>query len=294
MTKDFLFFTYSNHYSGELYKRLESKQYSVDLVDETSLHSFKPEHKYRVVVLYLHEHWTIPITNHLIDNYFSDAILIQHDDTDHENVQIWSNKRPDLIMQREYTDATRNSWGSPIEPFHFAWKSIYNSEYQEKLYDVSFIGNITNQRRIPFAYKLRELAEGKLSHLKWYLNITNMGNETPGEFKRVANQSKIGLHYFGNSYDSIRIWELASTKTAIIMPWMRNKSVSDGYMPFKNYHVIRDDFSDLADQILYLLEENRYSDLAQKSFDDYNTNHTPEKCFEYYYRKLVQHGIVKE
>ena len=77
------------------------------------------------------------------------------------------------------------------------------------------------------------------------------------------------------------------------MPWMRNKSVSDGYMPFKHYCAIRDDFSDLEEKILYLLEQNRYKELAQKSFCDYNTNHTPEKCFEYYYNKLAEHGIVE-
>ena len=294
MIKDFLFFTYNKHQSCELYKRLERKGYTVDLVDETSILGFIPEHKYRVVSLYLHESWTIPITNRLIDTYFSDAILIQHDETDHENVQKWSNRKPDLIMQREYTDATVNNWGSPIEPFHFDRKCLYDDTYQEKIYDVSFIGNITNQRRIPFAHKLQELSSGKLSHLKWFLNITNQGCDTTDQFRRVINQSKIGLHYFGNSYDSVRIWELASTKTAIIMPWMRNKSVSDAYMPFKNYCVIRDDFSDLYDKILYLLEENRYAELAQRSFDDYNTNHSSEKCFEYYYSKLVKHNIVKK
>lgn len=291
--KDFLFFNYSwVPNSTFIFKSIESLGYSCDFVDESSISTFKPTEKYKCIILYLHENWTIPITDYLINNFFQDSFLIQHDDTDFTDVQIWGQRTPNLIMQRELIDSSRTPYpNTPIYPFHFPIPSRYDPSITEKSIDICFLGNMTNQRRAPFVNKVSELANGKLKHLNWYLDVGNKSGQTTTSKKyiEVINSSKIGLHYFGNSYDSWRIWELASTKTAMISPYLKIKSITEGFMPFNDYCIIRDDFQDLEEKILYLLEKNRYAELAQSAFTNYNNNHTPEKCFEYYFNIIKKH-----
>ena len=93
------------------------------------------------------------------------------------------------------------------------------------------MASLTNPRRIPFIKHVEKLANTSLKHLNWNLQITPINVKTPN-YKEIINQSKIGLHYFGNSYDSIRIWELASAKCGIIMPRLKLKSTSSEWMPF--------------------------------------------------------------
>ncbi len=289
--KDFLFFNYSwVKNSTFLFESFAKKGHTIDIVDETNIFQFKPQHSYKNVVLYLHEPNTIPVTNALLDTHLKDAVLIQHDTTDEEHVQKWSNRKPDLIMQRELTTETQNPWGSPILPFHFAIQSIEDGNINDKSYDISLMATMTNPRRAPFVKHAVELAKGPLSHLKWYIEVTPRDVRTPDKYREVCNKSKIGLHYFGNSYDSIRIWELASCKAAIIMPHMRNLSVSDEYTPFRDYCIIRDDFQDLEEKILYMLEENRYKEYAEKAYLDYENIHKPEKYFEYYYSQVMKYA----
>ena len=282
--KDFLFFNYSwVPNSTFIFESFQKMGYSCDFVDEDNIKTFIPQCEYKIVVLYLHEDWTIPYTNNIINNYCQNSFLIQHDDTDFQDVQIWSNRSPDLIMQREYNSDTINPYNCPIYPFHFPIFSRYEEKYQSKDIDICFIANLTNPRRIPFIYHLQHLQKTSLSHLNWHVNITPVTNGTYSpDTQEILNRSKIGLHYFGNSYDSWRIWELASTKTAIIMPKLRNKSTMDDHMPFHHYIVMRDDFQDLEEKIISTLENNKYKEIAELAYIDYNKNHTPEKCFEKY------------
>jgi hypothetical protein len=289
MEKDILFFSYSwVHNANFIFKKFESMGHKCDYVYENTIHDFKPLHNYKAIVLYLHEPNTIPITNTLIDTFYRYSYLIQHDDTDFEDVQVWSNKKPDIIMQRELTEKTRNRWNSPIFPFHFPIPSKYDEKRQEKKYDISFLASLTNERRIPFIKHVEKLANTSLSHLKWNLQITPRDVKT-SNYNDIINQSKIGLHYFGNSYDSIRIWELASAKCSIIMPKLRLKSTSEDWMPFNEYLEIRDDFQDLEEKILYMLEDDRYKIYAENAYLAYNNYHNPDKCFEKYYETFIKH-----
>jgi len=305
MHKDFLFFNYSFvKNSTFLFESFAKKGHTIDIIDEKTLRPFAdnilkhgPEHTYKNVVLYLHENDTIPITNHLINNYFQDAFLIQHDTTDHEHVQIWSNRKPDLIMQRELTDQTVNMWPhTPIEPFHFVIDSLRDPEAEKdgRPIDIFFMANMTNIRRRPFNEHVLKLSEGNLKHLNWALNFEDWnphGGLQSDAFKYSANRCKIGLHYFGNSYDAWRIWQLASCKAGIIMPKMRNKSVSEEHMPFTDYCVIQDDFQDLEDKIVYMLENERYKDYGERAYKDYNENHKPDVYFDkYYYPTIMEYA----
>jgi hypothetical protein len=288
MTKDFLFFNYSwVPNSTFIFKSFESSGYSCDFVDEKNIHDYQLSHKYRAAFLYLHEDWTIPLTNKLIEDLGPETFLIQHDDTDHEHVQTWSDRAPDLIMQRELTADTKNPYSCPIFPMHFPIQSMYKPISQKPI-DICFIANMTNTRRQPFVEKVIELAQGELSKLQWYVKVTEVGTYSE-EYQEVLNASKIGLHYFGNSYDSWRIWELASTENAIIMPKMRVKSVAEDWMPFNEYVTIKDDFSDLKEKIEWTLAENRWIKLGQRAFDSYMKGHTPEKCFQKYHDTIIKY-----
>jgi hypothetical protein len=313
--KDFLFLNYNwVPNSTFLFKNFEKKGHSIDIIGEEQIRDFIPQCGYKNVVIYLHNDWTFPLTNNIIDNYCPDSFLIQHDDTDCDQLQRWSNRKPDLFMQREYSDftdsnfygGTHDSLGprisletTPVEGFHFPMDSLYDETLQEKKWDVCFIGRPTNHRRNAFINKLIELSKGSLNHLKWYIQYdyvpqddieSRRNNQTHDYYKEIINGSKIGLNFPGNSYDSHRNWELASSKSCIIQPRLKVKSCNTGNTPFTDYVTIQDDFQDLEDKILYALENDRWKDFGQRAFDDYNANHTPERCFEDYYTKVMKYA----
>lgn len=294
--KDFLFFNYSWVWGSTTYfKYFEKMGHSVDFVDENSIHGFVPQCEYKNVVVYLHEPNQLHKINYLLNNQLSNSFLIQHDDTDEEQLQRWTNREPNLFMQRELTSNTIINTNSPVIPFHFPMNSIYNESEGEKIYDVCFIGNMTNQRRRPFVDHIIELSKTKLSHLKWYIDVAG-AEYKPGfatePFKNVVNQSKIGLHYFGNSYDSIRIWEILSCKTALLMPKMRNHSVDKNHMFLEGYCEFNDDYSDLSDKIEYLIKDDTYKQYAENGYNTYNNHHNIDKCCEYYYNYVMKFAKV--
>ena len=61
-------------------------------------------------------------------------------------------------------------------------------------------------------------------------------------------------------------------------------------MTYNDYLEINWDHTDLKEKIEYLLENERYKDLAEKSFNSYNSFHTPEKCFEKYYEIVMKYA----
>jgi hypothetical protein len=292
--KDFLFFNYSWVWGSTTYFNYFQKMgHSVDFVDENTINNFYPSHQYKNVVVYLHEYHHLNKINNLLNNELKNSFLIQHDDTDEEQLQRWTNREPGLFMHRELTDNTNITTTSPVIPFHFPMNSIYDESTNEKKYDVCFIGNMTNERRRPFVDHIIELSKTKLKHLNWYIDIAG-ADYKPGfateDFRKITNQSKIGLHYFGNSYDSIRIWEILSSKTALLMPKMRNHSVDVNHMFLDEYCVFNDDYSDLSEKIEFLIKDDKYKYFADKGFKSFNENHTIDKCCEYYYNSVMQYA----
>jgi hypothetical protein len=147
------------------------------------------------------------------------------------------------------------------------------------------------------------LMSGRLSHLKWKVNIEPHVNTSSqlysvnkflpqGESTRsIVNNTKIGLNDFGNSYEQWRTWEYASTGIAILSPKMRTKCVNDpAFMPFNEYFSFSDDYSDLGDKIEYLLENDRYKEYGAAAKSAYENRHTPEHCFESYYSQIMEYA----
>ena len=67
------------------------------------------------------------------------------------------------------------------------------------------------------------------------------------------------------------------------------KSTSEGYMPFTEYETIEDNFSDLEQKILYTLENDRWKDLGEESFQAFEQRHSPDHCFNYYHNTIRKH-----
>jgi len=292
IVKDFLFLNYSFVWGSSTYfKYFAEKGHSVDIANERTYLSYlaNPNVSYKNIVVYLHESSQLAAINDYVDRH-PGSFLIQHDDTDSEQILHWTRREPDLYMRREQTRDTRRTTPSPMYPFHFPMNSI--AVPSEKVYDVCFVGTMTSQRRMAFAQKLKKLSEGSLRHLRWYIDVKDYPGWVPGYasegFASAANKSKIGLHYFGNSYDATRIWEVLSCDTALLMPALRCV-IPEQPLALDAYEQMADDFSDLEEKILGLLENDRWKEVAKRGLEEYNAYHTREKCCEYYYATVMRH-----
>lgn len=292
--KDFLFFNYdwvAN--SSYIFKSFEHCGYSCDFVNEEEINTFIPNSKYRVVVAYLHDPSHNQRINFLMKNYLQDSFFIQHDDTDFEDVQVYYERQPDLVMHRELTKDSKIPFSCPVIPHHFPIPSFYMPQYQEKTIDVVFYGTPTHPARSAFIEKIVDLASNDLKHLNWDIAyIKHEAVDDPMTYPKAINSSKIGLNFPGNSFDSWRNWELASTRVAILQPKLKCLSTSKEYMPFDSYVTFEKDFSDIKDKIIWLLENNRWEKFANAAFDDYNKNHTPEKVFEFYHDQVMKYAPI--
>ena len=67
------------------------------------------------------------------------------------------------------------------------------------------------------------------------------------------------------------------------MKKIKNLLISKEYMYFDEYEKFNEDFSDFEDKIIDLLKDNKYLHLATRSQIEYNNNHNPYKCYEYYH-----------
>ena len=171
--------------------------------------------------------------------------------------------------------------------------SIY--EEKEKEYDLCFVGAMTHPRRQRFLEHFNKLREGPLKHLKCFLDFNGYPGWVPGYasniFKDAANKSKIGLHYYGNSYDATRIWEILSCNTALLMPPIKSP-VRDMPLDKEAYVCFKEDYSDLEEKILYLLKDDKWKEIASKGQQEFE-NHKLERCCEYYYQTVIRHCNLK-
>lgn len=289
--KDFLFFNYDwVPNSTYIFRSFQDCGYSCDFVNEESLPTFTPQCEYRCIICYLHEPWQLKIINQLRKSYFTGAFWVQHDDTDELHVQRWFESPPDLVIQRELTPFSRNCYPCKAYGQHFPIADIYREDFQSKHFDLVFIGTPSNPRRIPFVQKLIELSNGALKDLRWALMYNQQ--KTPDLNIKVINQSKVGLHFPGNSQDSWRIWEYASAGVATIMPELNLLSVADDAQPYDDYVRIREDFADLEEAIKWTLDDDRWISIGKAARRSYLNLHKPEQCFKRYHDLVLLHAPV--
>lgn len=296
-TKDFVFFNVSWVWSSSRYfQYFKDKGHSVDIVTEEECQEFceKDEYNYKNIVVYIPWESHLQFIRPFIQRH-PESYLVQHDDGDEYEIQYWFHqKHPNLIMKREYLDKTVLNTPAIVYPMHFPMYSIWDPvKYAEKKYDVAFVCGITNHKRTALIEKLKELNQGRLSHLKMFFDthgcqVTGNASEM---FRDVYNSTKIGIHYFGNSLDSTRIWEILSCQTALLMPKFQNKITEAHYMPFdhSSYEILADDFSDIEQKILGLLENDRWKEVAERGQKEFLANQNHDTCCEYYYNCITRH-----
>lgn len=299
MIKDFLFLNYSWVYgSTNYFEYFRKKGHTIDIIDEKTIDDFTPNCKYKNVVIYYHDLAHIDKINSWLNNELRDSFVFQHDDTDHEQIRKWVHKGADVYLMRELTDNTQMIDDKPVIPFHFPMESIFDEDLSNnKEYDVCFIGRITNGRRIPFINHINNLKNNSLNHLRWYIDTSeprdydysNLHKPTR-KYSEVINQSKISLHYPGNSYDSVRIWEIASTNSCLLMPELKIHSATKKFIPFTNYEKFDENLHDLEHKILSLIENDNWKNSSYLTQLEYNENHTKERCQERYYELITKYS----
>jgi hypothetical protein len=294
--KDFVCFNFTWVWSSSTYfEYFKEKGHSVDIVTEHNYREFceKDEFRYKNILLYLHWKEHLEVINPFINRH-PESYLIQHDDGDEQHLVYWTTRQPDLIMKRELTDATLKHTNAILYPMHFPMKSIWDPvKYPEKKYDVVFICGITNHKRTVLIEKLKALQQRKWPHLKMLFDTAGApvtGNATDG-FREAYNCAKIGIHYFGNSLDSTRIWEILSCQTALLMPRLRTRITEEPFMPFdhSSYESMADNFSDIEQKIESLLENDRWKEVAERGQREFTLHQSHDKCREYYYDCVMRH-----
>jgi hypothetical protein len=286
--KDFLFLHFSwVPTASYIFHAFEKCGYTCDFVTEKDIQNWVPKCKYRVVVAYLHDY--AHYVNRIVSEWLPDAFFVQHDDTDFPNIMSYYSRSPDLVFHRELTEQSINPYACTAYPMHFPVPSLYNEQQQEeKLYDVCFLGCPNSPRRNIFIETIQRLAKEELSHLNWFIKHEPTRNWQ--EFQYVVNKSRIGLNYPGNSWDSLRVWELASAGICIIAPEPQVLSIREPGIEFNQYVKIDMTCNDLADKIQWCLQDDRYKKIGHTIKESYLTNHSPEKCFERYYNRLCKHA----
>lgn len=289
MIKDFLFIHYSWVANATyIFRSFEKCGYTCDYVTEKEImENWLPTCQYRTVVVYLHDY--APRVNFILENYLKDSFMVQHDDTDFVDVMNYYSRTPNLILQRELTAQSRNVHNAPAYPMHFPMPSIWHDEYQKnKIYDVCFLGCPNHPRRNIFISTIERLRENELKHLNWFIKYEPTRNWF--EFQQIVNQSKIGLNFPGNSQDSLRIWELASAASCIIMPQLKILSIQEPGREFNQFVPINLACSDLKGKIVNCLENDFWKQQGQLALQSYNQFHSPEKCFERYHNIVMHHS----
>jgi hypothetical protein len=288
--KDFLFVHYSwVAPASYIFHAFEKCGYKCDYVTEKDIHIWFPTSKYRAVVVYLHDYASY--VNRILEEYLPDSFFIQHDDTDFPNVMKYYRRDPDLIFHRELLVQSQNPYiNIPTYCMHFPLATIYSPEDSaHKQYDVCFLGCPNNPRRNIFINTIEQLSKNQLSHLKWFIKYEPTRDWY--EFQKIVNKSKIGLNYPGNSYDSLRIWELASAGSCIIQPLMPNQSVKEAGQEFDAYVPIDYTCCDLQEKIVYYLDNNRWKEQGLKAFEQFINNHSQIQCFKRYHNIVLQHCL---
>jgi len=280
--RDFLaFHGYSSNFNFKiLCDTLVDFGYTVDRVDETRILDFPYGDQYNYIIMCWHsENIHYKFIKNLVKSKYPDVPMILFDDTDWNHKTMKFAKEPFVVFKRELNEITRKIRGVPYYQMAKIVRDNYHPEI-EKVYDVSFVGTITSKPRAAFFDKIRQI-----KRKNWFIHETRHSEDMPyDEYIKIINQSKVGLSYFGNGYDTGRYWEILSCKTALLSPVVplpiENNLTEEDAVFFK------EDMSNLEEKIDYLLEGNRWKVFAENGYGAFIARHSNIKRTEYFLAKL--------
>jgi hypothetical protein len=253
---------------------------SVDLVDERNATTFSYSKNYRYILSCCHsENMHYKFIRDLVMKRYWKIPVILFDDTDWNHKTMKFTKRPFMVFKRELNEKTRKISGVPYYQMSKIVCDNYHSEI-EKIYDVSFVGSITSKSRAAFFEKLKQIKREN-----WLIHETKHAYDMPyDEYIKIINQSKIGLSYFGNGYDTIRYWEIIGCKTALLTPKIP-LDIPDN-LTGEEAIFFEDDMSDIEAKIDYLLEKDRWRTFAERGYEAFQKRHSNIRRTEYFLSKI--------
>jgi hypothetical protein len=280
--KDFLaFHGYSSNFNFKiLCDTLIDFGYTVDRVDETNIADFPYGDNYHYILMCWHsENTHYRFINNLVKSKYRVIPIILYDDTDWNHKTMKIGQKPFMVFKRELKDKNRKISRVPYYQMPKIVRDNYHPEI-EKIYDVSFVGTITSKSRVALFEKLR-----CIKRENWLIHETKHAYDMPyDEYIKIINQSRIGISYFGNGYDTIRYWEIIGCKTALLSPKVPLDIPDD--LTEQEAVFFRDDMSDLKGKIDYLLEGNRWGVFAENGYQAFITRHSNVMRTKYFLAKI--------
>ena len=145
-----------------------------------------------------------------------------------------------------------------IKPINLTIPDHKFKKAEHKIFDISFIGSITNPSRKSFVEKLQLFV--KKNGLKAF--ISTSGKIGWNEYSKIINASKISLSLPGSGYDTFRYWEIPYYESALASP----------QLPIQ----INNNFEDMHSAILFKnfkeFEEKTLTTLKTGSWDEISKN----------------------
>jgi hypothetical protein len=160
----------------------------------------------------------------------------------------------------------------------------FRPNYNDKVYDISFIANATSPLRVKIYYKLLEIS--KRYRLKSFLYL---GKEFSFgipwiKYIEIISKSKLSVSIPGGGFDTYRYWEIPYHGTALVSwePWIK---IPDNFINGESAIFFRK-ISEVEKIILDYLKSDRWEVLAKNGREHFLRSHTPEKRIHYIFSAL--------
>ncbi|MEM3833400.1 MAG: glycosyltransferase [Thermoprotei archaeon] len=155
----------------------------------------------------------------------------------------------------------------------------FNPNYNDKIYDISFVANLTSPLRIKVYYKLLEISRKYKLNSFLYLGRKFATGIPWSKYVKIIAKSKLSVSVPGGSFDTARYWEIPYHGTALISwePWIK---IPNNFIDGESAIFFRK-INELEKKILDYLKSDKWETLARNGRKHFLQNHTPEKRAEY-------------
>jgi hypothetical protein len=151
----------------------------------------------------------------------------------------------------------------------------FRPDYDNKIYDLSFIANATSKLRIKIYYELLKIS--KMYKLKFFVYLgTKFCSGIPWRrYAEIIAKSKLSISVPGAGFDTYRYWEIPYYGAALVSwkPWI---NIPNNFIEGESA-VFFEDFNELEKKILYCLKTDEWELLAKRAREHFLRYHTPAK-----------------
>jgi hypothetical protein len=163
-----------------------------------------------------------------------------------------------------------------IEPLNITIPDYgFRPTYSDKVYDLSYISNITSPLRVKVYYALRKIAKKHKLSAFIYLG-TRFGFGIPWlKYRDIIAKSKLSVAVPGAGFDTLRYWEIPYHGACLVSwrPWIK---IPNNFIDGENAAFFRN-INELEEKVLYCLKSDRWESMAREGREHFLKYHTPEK-----------------